>query len=65
MVISHILGQMGRCLAVVTWLELLPHQSRDVMSTCQQHRVRCKEGIVSSYSTHCFVHHTCLVHTGT
>lgn len=65
MVISHILGQMGRNLAVLTWLELLPHQSNEVTSTCQQHQVGYKEDIISSDPTHCFVHHSCLVHNGT
>ena len=64
MVISHILGQMGRCLAAVTWLELSPHQSDKALSTCQLHQARNKKSAVSAQLTHCFDHHPCLAHTG-
>lgn len=49
MVISHNLGEMGRCLAIVTWLELLPHQSNEEMYTCQQHEVKSGEDIIFAY----------------
>lgn len=65
MVISHNLGEMGRCLAIVTWLKLLPHQSNEEMYTCQQHEVKSREDIIFAYCIDCCVHHPCLAQAGT
>ena len=40
-------------------LELSPHQSNEVMLTCQLHQVRSKESGVSAQLTHCLGHHPC------
>lgn len=52
-------------LAVVTWLELLPHRSVEVISTCQQHQARSKEGALSSRLTQHSAACPCLARTGT
>lgn len=53
------------CLAIVTWLELLPHQSNEEMYTHQQHEVKSRADIIFAYCIHCCVHHPCLEHADT
>lgn len=57
MVINHNLGQMVKCLEIVTWLELSPYQSNEIMSACHQHQVRSEEG---AYLIYCYVHYSFL-----